>query len=176
MPYQGGGLAAGLASGFTGWMQGKQEAEQRAYERKQEADRIAREKEREAFARLVQENAMKLANAQNQRASESALAGAVEKGYRPAGDQFEEFNNAIGIDSAALPTIQVNGQTMRKSAPSSAFGQFIAEQRTKRLDESAQAAKEQAARDAALAALPAPCGSPVRARASRWRRGRTPGP
>ncbi|UOF79588.1 hypothetical protein [Caudoviricetes sp.] len=149
------GLGQALAAGFTGYMQGQQAAEQRRYERQQEAEKIKRDAERDALQKLLLEHQMRMSGDQNRRANEAAEQGAIDKGFRPVGSQWDTFNDAIGLDPSSLPTTTVNGVTMRRSAPSAGYGEFITKHREARIDETAQAAKDAAAREAALAALPA---------------------
>jgi len=148
------GLGLALAQGFTGYMAGQQQAEQRRYERQMEAEKIKRDAERDALQKLLLEHQMKMSGDQNRRANETNERNAMNDGFRPVGSKWDEFNDAIGLDPSALPTTTVNGVQMRRSAPSSGYAEFITKQREGRMDASAKAVADAAAREAAMAALP----------------------
>ena len=130
------GLGAGLARGLAMYGQGRMVAEEReALRQEREAER-KRQAERDAL--LMEQTRLSMANtraemdrrkAQDGIAAEGRTNEAIGKGFRPVGDQWDTFNDLVGIDPSKAETITVNGQTMRKVAPTQAFQQQMRTQR-----------------------------------------------
>ena len=147
------GLGQGLAQGFAGYARGSMLRDQQEYERQQEEARIKRETERDAFQRIVQENAMRLANQQAERTAANDVTAATERGYRPIGSPMDDINATLGI--ADQPEVTIGGQRMRKSANSTAWEQQRQQGMQAERDGRLAAQGEQAQKAAILETLPA---------------------
>lgn len=130
------GLGAGLARGLAMYGQGRMVAEEREAARQEREAERKRQMEKDAL--LMEQTRLSMANtraemerrkAQDQIAAEGRTNEAIGKGFRPVGDQWDTFNDLVGIDPSKAETITVNGQTMRKVAPTQAFQQQMRTQR-----------------------------------------------
>jgi hypothetical protein len=156
------GLAAGLARGLAGYMQGRERAEQREYERQQAEEQRRRQEARDALlmeqTRLSMEATrqnMARQTAQDGIAAEGRTNAATLQGFRPVGDQWDTFNDLVGIDPSKAETITVNGQTMRKVAPTQAFQQGLVQRREQENALQRQAAEQREMLETIRAQLPA---------------------
>lgn len=122
------GLGAALARGLAGYAQGRAVADERDYRRAQDAAaaerQAAKDKEDAEYRRLMMAQMtqqMQRQTAQDGIAAEGRTNEAVARGFRPVGDQWDTFNDMVGIDPSKAETISVNGQPMRKVAPTQQF-------------------------------------------------------
>lgn len=154
------GLAAGLARGLAMYGQGRMIAEEREAERqRQEAERqrqmamMKLQQDQFALQREQFEAGQRQTALANKRVAESDTNEAIGKGFRPVGDQWDTFNDLVGIDPSKAETITVNGQTMRKVAPTQAFQQGIIQRREQENELQRKVAEEKQRREQILGTI-----------------------
>jgi hypothetical protein len=155
-------LGAALARGFAGYAAGRQEREQEDYRRAQiEQQRLRQEKldeqNRQRQELLMQQvtQSMQMQQAQDADRVGRAQRDLSESGYRPTGDQAEEYLKAIGLDPASMPTTTLGGQQYRKSGQSTQYMAGLQQQREQETATAQKQAQEQAAKTALIGQLPA---------------------
>lgn len=154
------GLAAGLARGLAMYGQGRMIAEEREAERqRQEAERqrqmamMKLQQDQFALQREQFEAGQRQTALANKRVAESDTNEAIGKGFRFVGDQWDTFNDLVGIDPSKAETITVNGQTMRKVAPTQAFQQGIIQRREQENELQRKVAEEKQRREQILGTI-----------------------